>query len=85
MTLKDTGAASIDNWVLTWTAPAGVQVANGWNATVSQAGQTVTAVAPAWAPNLAPGASWGVGMTANGSSGAAPTNFHVGSAACTAG
>jgi endoglucanase len=85
VTLRDTGAAAINNWVLTWTEPPGLQVQNGWNATVSQAGQIVTAAAPAWAPNLAPGASWGIGMTVSGPSGSVPTNFHVGSTTCTAG
>jgi endoglucanase len=85
VTLKDTGTAALANWVLTWTAPAGVQLGNGWNATVSQSGQTVTAVAPSWAPTLAAGASWAIGLTSGGPSAALPTGYRVGSTACTVG
>jgi endoglucanase len=84
-TLTNTGAATITNWVLTWTDPPGVTLGNGWNATVAESGQTVTATAPTWAPNLAPGGTWSVGVSDNGPSSPAPSGFRVGTSTCTSG
>ena len=82
VTLKDTGSSPLANWTLTWTAPGGTQLVNGWNATVSQSGPTVTAKAPTWAPTLAAGASASIGFQANGSSAAPPTGYAVNGTAC---
>jgi endoglucanase len=83
VTLTDSGAGPLSNWVLGWTAPAGVSLVNGWNATVAQSGAAVSATAPSWSPTLPAGASWSIGFTANGSSTVLPTAFHVGSTTCT--
>ncbi|HTI21999.1 MAG TPA: cellulase family glycosylhydrolase [Kutzneria sp.] len=82
VTLKDTGSAPLTNWTLTWTEPAGVQLLNGWNATVSQSGSTVTAKAPTWSPTLAAGASASIGFQANGSSSGQPTGYAVDGTTC---
>ncbi|EWM10437.1 cellulase family glycosylhydrolase [Kutzneria sp. 744] len=82
VTLKDTGSSPLTNWSLAWTEPGGVQIVNGWNATVSQSGPTVTAKAPAWAPTLAAGASASIGFQANGSSSAQPTGYAVDGTTC---
>jgi hypothetical protein len=81
-TIANTGSAQVSNWRVTWNAPSGVTVTSGWNATVSQSGSTVTATAPSWAPNLAPGQSVTVGYQANGSSSAAPGGFTLNGVAC---
>lgn len=81
-TITNTASSPASNWRATWTAPSGVTVTGGWNATVSQSGSTVTATAPSWAPNLAPGQSVTVGYQANGSSSAAPTGFTLNGVAC---
>ena len=84
VTLKDTGSAPLANWVLTWTEPSGIQVVNGWNATVSQSGTTVTAKAPTWSPTIVAGGSAAIGLTANGTS-AHPTGFAFNGTSCGAG
>jgi endoglucanase len=59
-----------------------VQILNGWNATVSQSGSTVTAKAPSWAPTLNAGASVSIGFQANGSSSGQPTGYAVDGTVC---
>ncbi|MFD8498059.1 cellulase family glycosylhydrolase [Amycolatopsis sp. NPDC059657] len=82
-TLKNTGTATLDDWALGWNMPAGTQITSGWNATVNQSGQHVTAKAPTWAPNLAPGASVAIGFQATGNSTSTPSGFALGQTACT--
>jgi cellulase/cellobiase CelA1 len=82
VTVTNTGQAPVANWVLTWTATAGQGLVNGWNATVSQTGGAVTAQAPAWAANLAPGASWTVGYQGSGPSSPTPTAYALNGARC---
>ncbi|MEU7616974.1 cellulase family glycosylhydrolase [Micromonospora rifamycinica] len=66
LTVKNTSSSAVNPWSVTWTWPAGVTLVNGWNATVTQSGTTVTAAAPGYAASLAAGASVTVGFTANG-------------------
>ncbi|MET8765188.1 cellulose binding domain-containing protein [Lentzea sp. NPDC004782] len=80
-TITNTGSSAASNWRSTWTVPSGVTVTNGWNATVSQSGSTVTATAPGWSPDLAPGQSVTVGYQANGQAGA-PSGFTLNGAQC---
>ena len=70
-TITNSGSATVRNWRATWTVPAGVTVTNGWNANVTQSGSTVTATAPSWGTDLAPGQSVTVGYQANGQAGPA--------------
>ncbi|MEU4781773.1 cellulase family glycosylhydrolase [Micromonospora sp. NPDC023633] len=81
LTVTNTGTATVDPWRVTWSWPAGVTLASGWNATVTQSGGTVTAAAPTWAAALAPGASVTVGFTANGPS-SAPGTVRLNGVAC---
>jgi hypothetical protein len=80
-TITNTGSSTVGNWRSTWTAPSGVTVTNGWNATVTQSGSTVTAAAPSWSTDLGPGQSVTVGYQANGQS-AAPSGFALNGVAC---
>ncbi len=68
-TITNSGSSTVSNWRSTWTVPSGVSVTNGWNATVSQSGSTVTATAPTWSADLAPGQSVTVGYQATGQAG----------------
>jgi endoglucanase len=79
--LTNTGDG-LSNWTATWTVPSGVQLVSGWNAVVTQQGQTITAKGPSYAPGLGGGASVTVGFTANGPSSPASSGFRLGSAAC---
>lgn len=82
-TVTNTATSAANNWAITWTMPSGVTLASGWNATVTQSASTVTAAAPTWSPNLAAGASVGIGFTANGPSSPAPSGFKLNGATCT--
>ncbi len=82
ITAKNTGSATLNPWVLTFTVPAGVTIASGWNGTFSQTGTTVTVTAPAYAASLAAGATASVGLTAGGTSGAAPRAVTLNGATC---
>jgi endoglucanase len=81
LTVTNRGGGTLNPWRATWTWPAGTTLASGWNATVTQAGTTVTAAAPGWTPSLAPGASVTIGFTANGPA-AAPGAVTLNGAAC---
>ncbi|MFD8498056.1 cellulose binding domain-containing protein [Amycolatopsis sp. NPDC059657] len=82
-TVKNTGSGTLNDWTLGWNMPSGTQITSGWNATVSQSGQHVTAKAPSWASNLAPGASVAIGFQATGNSTSTPSGFALGQTACT--
>jgi endoglucanase len=82
-TVTNTATSAANNWAITWTMPSGVTLASGWNATVTQSASTVTAAAPSWSPNLAAGASVGIGFTANGPSSPAPSGFKLNGTTCT--
>jgi endoglucanase len=81
LTVRNSGSAAVNPWTVTWTWPAGVTLGNGWNATVTQTGTTVTARAPGHAPSLAAGASVTIGFTANGTA-TPPATVKLGAAAC---
>jgi endoglucanase len=81
--LTNTGTAAIPDWTATWTMPPGVLLGSGWNATVTQQGQTITAKAPSWSPNLAAAATVSIGFTATGPATPAASGFHVGTTSCT--
>ena len=71
VTVRNTGPNPLTPWVASWHLnPAVLQ--GGWNATVTQSGHMVTAVAPSWNGTLAPGASASVGFTATGPATPAP-------------
>ncbi|MEV0271625.1 cellulase family glycosylhydrolase [Hamadaea sp. NPDC050747] len=82
VTVKNTGTSTVNNWVATLTLPSGVSLVNGWNATVTASGQTLTAAAPTWAPNLAAGASASFNFQANGPSSPAPSGYKLNGVAC---
>lgn len=81
VTMKNTGTTTVNPWTLTWYMP-GATLNSGWNATVTQAGDIVTAKAPSWNLALSPGETWKVGFTANGSSSPPPSAMAVNGTAC---
>ena len=81
LTVKNTGTAAVNPWQITWTWPTGVTLSNGWNATVTQSGTTVTASAPSSSPSLAPGAAATIGFVANGAA-STPATVKLAGTAC---
>jgi len=84
VTITNTGSSPINGWTLTYTLPAGQQITNSWNATVTQSGSSVTARNISWNGTIAPGgtASFGYQGTLSGSY-ASPTSFTLNGTACT--
>ncbi|MCK1823341.1 cellulase family glycosylhydrolase [Streptomyces sp. XM83C] len=75
----------LDGWTLEWTWPdAGQKVAQGWNATWSQSGSTVTATNADWNRTLGAGGTADLGFTGTFSgANPAPTGFTLNGVACT--
>jgi cellulose 1,4-beta-cellobiosidase len=84
--VKNTGTTPLTNWKLTFTFANGQTVQQGWSATWSQSGSTVTAAGASWNSTLAPGATTDIGF--NGSHSGTnnnPTAFAVNGATCAIG
>ncbi|MDI1459365.1 cellulase family glycosylhydrolase [Catellatospora sp. KI3] len=80
--VTNTSTSTISPWTVTWTVPSGVTLTNGWNATVTQSGTTITAAAPSWAQSLAPGNFVTIGFTATGPSSPGPSNVKLNGVTC---
>ncbi|GEL97232.1 cellulase family glycosylhydrolase [Cellulomonas terrae] len=82
--ITNTGTSPLAGWSLAFTYANGQKVTQGWSATWSQTGSTVTATGVAWNSTLAPGASTEIGFngTHTGTN-TAPTAFTVNGASCT--
>lgn len=84
--VKNTGTTPLTNWKLTFSFANGQTVQQGWSATWSQSGSTVTAAGASWNSTLAPGATADIGFNGSHSgTNNAPTAFAVNGAACTNG
>ena len=84
--ITNTGTTPRAGWTLTFALPAGQSLTQGWSATWSQSGTTVTATSLSWNGTLAPGASTEIGFTgAHSGQVSAPTAFTVDGTACTVG
>ncbi|MFV2102865.1 GH12 family glycosyl hydrolase domain-containing protein [Micromonospora sp. LOL_024] len=81
--ITNTGSSTVNGWTLAYSLPAGQQVTNSWNATVSQSGSSVTARNVGYNGTIAPGgtASFGYQGTLNGGY-SSPTSFTLNGAAC---
>jgi hypothetical protein len=74
----------ITSWTLTWSFSAGQQVAEHWNATITQSGAQVSARNAAWNGNLATNASTSFGFNGrwNNTSNPAPSSFALNGVVC---
>jgi predicted carbohydrate-binding protein with CBM5 and CBM33 domain len=81
VTVLNNGAA-LTPWTVTFTVPSGVTLQSGWNADVTQAGTTITAVAPSWNRTIGAAAQVNVGFVANGPATPAPNAVKLNGAAC---
>ncbi|WP_152628096.1 cellulose binding domain-containing protein [Streptacidiphilus neutrinimicus] len=83
LVLTNTGSTPVNGWTLSFRWPGNQQLSNGWNATWTQSGSTVTATSLSYNGALAPGASTTVGFNAAYSGGnQAPSGFTLNGAAC---
>ncbi|MBO0898697.1 glycoside hydrolase family 9 protein [Cellulomonas sp. zg-ZUI22] len=83
VTVTNTGSTAWSSWQLGFTFPGDQKVTQGWSATWSQTGATVTATNAAWNGSLAAGGSTSIGFNGSYSgTNAAPTGFTVNGAAC---
>lgn len=83
VTIRNSSAAPVTAWTLTWTLPAGQKISQAWNATTAQSGTSAGAVNVAWNRQIPAGGSTGFGfITDSAQSGA--TGFALNGIACTA-
>ncbi|MGW5558125.1 cellulose-binding domain-containing protein [Micromonospora sp. NPDC003944] len=77
------GDTAVSGWTVTWTYAGDERVTNGWNATVSQSGSTVTARNASYNGSIAAGGSTEFGLQGTyGTSGGAPTGFSLNGVPC---
>nr|MDT0657335.1 PQQ-dependent sugar dehydrogenase [Micromonospora sp. DSM 115978] len=82
VTITNRGPA-LTAWTLTWTFGGNQQISNGWNAQVSQSGQSVTARNAGWNGNVPANGTVTFGFQAGYSgTNARPAEFRLNGAAC---
>ncbi len=75
---------ALSGWTLAFTFPSGQRVTQGWNATWTQSGSSVSVAALDWNRQLGTGATASAGFTGSWSgSNAVPTSFSLNGTACT--
>ncbi len=80
--ITNTGTSAL-TWALAFDLTAGQKVSNGWSATWTQTGTSVTATGLSWNQTLAPGASTEIGFQGTHSgSNPSPTSFTVNGSVC---
>ena len=86
VSITNTGTAAINGWTLTFSFSNNQQITNRWNATVTQSGQSVTAVNVSHNGTIAPNASVSFGFqgTHNGTN-TSPGAFSLNGGACAIG
>ncbi|MFI5840092.1 cellulose binding domain-containing protein [Catenuloplanes sp. NPDC051500] len=83
VTVRNTSTSPINGWDLGFALPAGQQVGNSWNATVTQNGQNVSAKNIGWNGVIAAGASASFGFQASSAGAfAKPGAFTLNGTAC---
>ncbi|MFG1811629.1 cellulose binding domain-containing protein [Streptomyces sp. NPDC049040] len=84
LTIGNTGATPVNGWSLTFSFPGDQKITNGWNATVSQSGSSVTATNASYNATINPAGSASFGFQGTyTSSDAPPTAFTVNGTTCT--
>lgn len=84
VSITNTGGASVQNWVLTWTWSGNQQITSAWNAAATQTGNAVKLAALSYNGTISPGATVsGIGFNASYSgANAAPSAFYVNGTPC---
>lgn len=84
VTVKNTGAGTLNGWTLAWTFPSGQTISQLWNGSYTQSGASVSVTNLSWNATIASGASQTVGFLGKWSgSNASPTGYKLNGAACT--
>ncbi|MEV1019436.1 glycoside hydrolase family 48 protein [Streptomyces sp. NPDC050264] len=83
LTITNRGSEAIDGWTLTYSYAGDQKLTNGWNATWSQSGKTITAKSLSYNAKIAAGAatSTGAQFTYSGAN-SAPTDFAINGTTC---
>ncbi|MFC7385750.1 cellulose binding domain-containing protein [Sphaerisporangium rhizosphaerae] len=78
------GGPPLSNWTITFTVPAGVTVASGWNGTWTQSGSTVTVKNTSWNGSVGTGGiiTLGFNGTTTGSAAPGATAFTLNGSPC---
>ncbi len=83
VTITDTGPAAISGWTLAFMFPGDQKITNAWNATVSQAGASVSAANLGYNATITAGGSQSLGFQGTWAvNDTAPASFTVNGAAC---
>lgn len=82
VTVRNTGGAAVAPWTVSWAMPAGTRVQNGWNATVSQNGGTVTAEAPEWNRSISANGTASMGFVGEGTTSQDPGEIKLNGVTC---
>ncbi|MGY1708309.1 cellulose binding domain-containing protein [Geodermatophilus sp. SYSU D00758] len=85
VTLTNTGAATIDDWELTFTFPGDQVISRAWDATYTRTGRSVSMTnEDCYSALIRPGAGWSFGFLGTWTSDdTAPTEFRVNGTPCT--
>ena len=83
VTITNSGSSAINGWKLTFAFPGDQQITNAWNATVTQAGASVTAANLGYNATIPAGGSQSFGFQGTWTSNdTAPASFSVNGSAC---
>ncbi|HEX8630953.1 MAG TPA: lytic polysaccharide monooxygenase [Catenuloplanes sp.] len=82
VTVRNTGSAPVGPWTVSWTMPSGTRVQNGWNATVTQDGGTVTAEAPHWNRSVSARGTVSMGFVGQGTTSENPSSIKLNGVTC---
>lgn len=84
VTITNTGTSTINGWTLSFTWPSGQQVREGWSATYSQSGSTVTATNVSYNGTIPANNSTQIGFNGSYSgTNTPPSTFTLNGATCT--
>jgi len=84
VTVTNLGDAISGGWTVTWTFPGNQQVTQGWNATIAQSAENVSATNPSYSASIATGGTANFGFNGSYSgTNTAPTSFSLKGTACT--
>ncbi len=64
VTITNTGTAPVSGWTLAFTFPGDQKITSGWNSTITQNGENVTAANASYDETISPGGSTSAGLQA---------------------